>query len=89
MDLLLITYQNKSHYVHIKDFNFCKYCLQCLQEHKKTCSEINIKKTVKLKSGSIKFKNHFKQLAVPFKIYADFKSLLKGVKSSDKHNNTS
>ena len=41
---------------------------------------------MKLKYGSIKFKNHFKQLAVPFKIYADFEFLLKGVKSSDKNN---
>ena len=58
-------------------------------EHKKTCLEINSKQTVKLRSGSIKFKNHFKQLAVPFKIYADFESLLKGVRSSDTNNNTS
>ena len=42
-----------------------------------------------LKGGSIKLKNHFKQLAVSFKIYADFDSLLKGIKSSDKNNNTS
>ena len=58
-------------------------------EHKKTCLEINGKRTVKLKSGSIKFKNHFKQLAVPFKIYADFQSLLKRVRGSDRNNNTS
>ena len=62
--------------------HFCKYCLQCfnservLIEHKKTCLEINGKQTIKLRSGSIGFKNHFKQLAVPFKIYADFESLL-------------
>ena len=74
---------------------FCKYCLQyfsserVLIEHKKTCSEINGKQTIKLRSGSIGFKNHFKQLAVPFKIYADFESLLKGVRGSDKKNNTS
>ena len=36
--------------------------------------------------GWIKFKNHFKQLAVTFKIYADFKYLSKGVQSSDKNN---
>ena len=46
----------------------------------------NGKLTVKLKSGSIEFKNHFKQLAVSLKIYADFESLLKGVQSSDKNN---
>ena len=88
MDLLLITDENKSHYVYIKDFHrfmsnkaryknkhFCKYRLQyfsserVLAEHKVTCLKINGKQTVKLRSGSIKFKNHFKQLNVPFKIY--------------------
>ena len=65
--------------------HFCKYCLQCfsskrvLVEHEETCQKINGKQTVKLKS-SIKFKNHFKQLTVPFKIYADFESILKGVR---------
>ena len=55
---------------------FWKYYLQCsssekvLVKHKETCLKINGKQTVKLKSGSIKFKNHFKQLAIPFKIYA-------------------
>ena len=48
MDLLLITDENKSHYVYIKDFNrfmcnktknnnkkdFCKYCLQCFSSEK-------------------------------------------------------
>ena len=63
-------HKNKKH--------FCRYCLQCfsservLVEHKKTCLEINGKQTVKLRSGSIKFKNHFKQLAAPFKMHADF-----------------
>ena len=33
------------------------------------------KQSVKLRSGLIKCKNQFKQLAVPFKIYADFKSV--------------
>ena len=41
-------------------------------EHKETCLKINGEQTVKLRNGSIKFGNHFKQLAVPFKIYADF-----------------
>ena len=105
MDLLLISNENKSHYVYIKDFNrfmcnetknknkkyFCKCCLQCfsseqvLMGHKKNCLIINGKQSVKLKSGSISFKNYFKQLTVPFKIYADFECLLKGVKSSDKN----
>ena len=57
-------------------------------KHKETCLEINGKQIVKLKSSSIKFKNDFKQLAVPFKIYADFESLLKEVRSSDKNNDS-
>ena len=46
--------------------------------------KINGKNTVTLRSGSMKFRNYFKQLAVPFKIYADFESLLKGARSGDK-----
>ena len=67
-----------------------KDCLQCfsservLVEHKETCLKINGKQTVKIISGSIKTKNYLKQLAVPFKIYADFESLLKRVWGSDK-----
>ena len=71
---------------------FWKCCLQCfsrenaLIEHKENCLIINGKQSVKLKSGSINFKNYFKQLTVPFKIYADFECTLKGVRSSDKNN---
>ena len=61
--------------VRCKNKHSCKYRLQyfsserVLAEHKETCLKINGKQTVKLRSGSIKFKNHFKQLNVPFKIY--------------------
>ena len=71
---------------------FCKCCLQCfssekvLIKHKENCLIINGKQSVKLKSGSISFKNYFKQLPVPFKIYAGFECILKVVKSSDKNN---
>ena len=108
MDLLLVSNENKSHYVYIKDFNrfmsnktknksknyFCKYCLQCfsskkgLIEHKENCLVINGKQSVKLNHGSISFKNYFKQLPVPFKIYTDFECILKGIKSSDKKNSS-
>ena len=63
--------------------HFCRYHLQCftservLIEHKEYCSIINGKQSVKLRSNSIKFKSHFKQLAVPFKIYADSECVLK------------
>ena len=104
--MLLLTDENKSHYVYIKGFNrficnktknkskkdFCTCCLQCfssekaLQERKENCLVINFKQSIKLKSGSIRCKNYFKQLPVPFKIYADFECLLKRVKSVDKNN---
>ena len=75
--------------------HFFRYCLQCfsservLVEHKEVCLRVNCEQTVKLRSGSIKFKNYFKQLAVPFKIYADFECNAKGVKISDRGDNTS
>ena len=74
--------------------HFRKSCLQCFSsekvfvEHKEACFKINGKQNVKLRSGSIKFKNYFKQLTVSFKIYADFESLF-GVRSSNKNNNIS
>ena len=57
-----------------------------MTEHEENCLVINGKQSVELKSGSISFKNYFKQLRVHFKIYAAFECLLKGVKSSDKNN---
>ena len=33
---------------------------------------VNGKKSVKLETGTIEFENYFKQIPVPFKIYADF-----------------
>ena len=74
---------------------FYKYCLQffpgkrVLIEHKENCLIINGKQSVKLKSGSTKFKNHSKQLAVPFKIYFDSECDVKEVKSNNKKNNAS
>ena len=64
---------------------FCKSCLQCfssknvLIEHKEDCLSINDTHSVTLKKGTIEFKNCFKQIPVPFKIYAYFESNLKGV----------
>ena len=75
--------------------HFCRYCLQCfssekvLKRHKKVCLKINGKQSVKLRSASVRFKNHFKQLTVPFKIYADFESVLKEVQSNVNDNNSS
>ena len=66
---------------------FCKSCLQCfstesvLIKHKKNCLCINGKQSVKLEKGIIRFENYFKQIPVPFKIYADLECNLRGVES--------
>ena len=66
---------------------FCKSCLQSfssnslLTEHKEVCLSINGSQSVRLEEGAITFKNYFRQIPVPFKIYADFECSLKGVES--------
>ena len=61
---------------------FCKSCLQCFSSEKvliklkKDCLSI---KSVKAEEEIIKFENYFKQLQVPFKIYADFECNLRNV----------
>ena len=68
---------------------FRKCCLQCfsreevLIEHRTDCLVIKGKQCVKLKRGTIKFKNYFKQLPVPFKNYADFECILKVILLSE------
>ena len=68
---------------------FCKSCLHCLSyeniliKHKENCLSINDKQSVKLEQGIIKFENYFKQIPVPFKIYADFECNLKKVKCNE------
>ena len=70
MDLLLVTNENKSHYVYIRAFNrfmfhkyFCKSCLQCfscknvLTEHKEVCLNINGAQSVRFEKGTNEFKN--------------------------------
>ena len=57
--------------------------------HENVCLKINGQQSVKLKSGSIKFNNFFKQLGVSFKIYTNFESVLKVIKSNNRSNNTS
>ena len=59
---------------------FLKSCLKCfsskivLAEHKEVCLSINGAQSLRFEKGSlkIKFQNHFKQILVPFKVYADF-----------------
>ena len=40
---------------------------------------VNGKQSMKLEKGIIEFESYFKQIPVPFKIYADFKCNLRGV----------
>ena len=62
---------------------FCKSCLQCfssenvLMNHKEDYLSINGQQSVNLEKGIIKFENYFKQLPVPFKIYADLECNLR------------
>ena len=64
---------------------FCKSCLQCfssenvLIKHKEDCLSISGQQSINLEKGTIEFKNYFKWLPVPFKIYADFECNLKNV----------
>ena len=64
---------------------FCKSCLQCfssenvLIKHKEDCLSISGQQSINLEKGTIEFKNYFKQLPVPFKIYADSECNLKNV----------
>ena len=66
---------------------FCKSCWQCFSsknvptEHKEDCSSINGKQSVKVEEGTTEFGNYFKQIPVPFKIYADFECNLEEVES--------
>ena len=53
-------------------------------DYKEVCLKVNSKQSVKLRNGLIKFNNYSKQLAVLFKIYADFESVLKGVWINDR-----
>ena len=47
-------------------------------QNKKRLS-INGAQSVKLEKGTIKFKNYFKQISVPFKIFVNFESNLEAV----------
>ena len=52
-----------------------------LKEHKNVCLSINGRQSVRLEKGTIEFKNYFKQIPVPFKIYVDFESNLESAES--------
>ena len=64
---------------------FCKSCLQCFSKenvmikYKEDCLSINGVQSVKVEEGTIEFENYFKQILVPFKLYADFECNLRNV----------
>ena len=66
---------------------FCRSCLRSfsresvLLKHKENYLSINGKQSVRLDEGIIDFENCFKQISIPFKIYADFECNLRSVKS--------
>ena len=72
---------NQTKHEHRK--HFCMHCLQCfsredvLTEHKNNCISINGKQAINMpeKGDKVYFKNHHKQLPVPFVIYADFEAI--------------
>ena len=76
---------------------FCMYCLQCfsredvLTEHKNNCISINGKQAINMpeKGDKVYFKNHHKQLPVPFVIYADFEAITEKVQGCKPNNNKS
>ena len=61
---------------------FCKSYLSVissknvLNKHKEVCLSIYGTQSVILEKGTIEFKNAFKQIQVPFKIYSDFECIL-------------
>ena len=52
-----------------------------LTEHKEVCLTINGAQSVRFAKGAIAFKNYFKQIPVPFKVFADFECNLESVES--------
>ena len=48
-------------------------------KHKEDCLSISGQHSINLEKGTIEFKNYFKQIPVPLKIYADFECNLKNV----------
>ena len=52
-----------------------------LTEHKKVFLSIDRAQSVGFKKRTTEFKNYFKQITVPFKVYADFECNFKSVES--------
>ena len=86
---------NQTKHEHRK--HFCMYCLQCfsrehvLTEHKNNCISMNGKQAINMpeKGDKVYFKNHHKQLPVPFVIYADFEALTEKIQGCQPNNEKS
>ena len=52
-----------------------------LTENKEVCLSINGAQSVRSEKGTIEFKNYFKHIPIPFKVYADFECNLQSVAS--------
>ena len=52
-----------------------------MTEHKEVCLSIDDTQSVGLQKGTTEFKNYFKEIPVPFNIYADFEHNLEKVES--------
>ena len=86
---------NQTKHEHRK--HFCMHCLQCfsredvLTEHKNNCISINGEQAIKMpeKGDKVYFKNHHKQLSVPFVIYADFEAITEKVSGCQPSNEKS
>ena len=85
--------QNK----HEPQKHFCMYCLQCfsredvLTKHINNCISINGKQAINMpeKGDKVYFKNHHKQLPVPFVIYADFEAITEKIQGCQPNNEKS
>ena len=68
---------------------FYKSCLQCfssknvLTEQTEVCLSITGGQSVRFEKGTIELKNYFKEIAAPFKVYADLECNLESVESCE------
>ena len=54
-----------------------------MTEHRKVCLSINGAQSVRFEKGENEFKNYFKQIVVPFKVYADLECNLESVETCE------
>ena len=88
IDLLLAIDENKSHYGYIKKFTKERIKTKSIFERSvysplkvKMYCTINGAQSVRFEKVTIEFKNYFKQIPVPFKVYAYFECNLGSAES--------